>query len=57
MDELTEALDALADGEELDPAKADLLINAIKGATPQAEPQANTIGLKQKQIDLLAKRI
>jgi uncharacterized protein len=59
VDELTEALDALAEGEDLDPVKADLLINAIKGATPQSdpEPQANTLGLKQKQINLLAKKL
>jgi uncharacterized protein len=58
VEELTEALDALADGEELDPAKADLLISAIKGATPQPEPepQVNTLALKQKHIDLLAKK-
>jgi uncharacterized protein len=56
VDELTEALDALAEGEDLDPIKADLLMNAIKGATPQPEPQANTLALKQKQIDLLAKK-
>jgi uncharacterized protein len=58
VEELTEALDALADGEELDPVKADLLISAIKGATPQSEPepQVNTLALKQKHIDLLAKK-
>jgi phage head maturation protease len=56
VDELTEALDALAEGEDLDPIKADVLMNAIKGATPQLEPQANTLALKQKQIDLLAKK-
>jgi uncharacterized protein len=56
VDELTEALDALAEGEDLDPIKADVLMNAIKGATPQPEPQANTLALKQKQIDLLAKK-
>ena len=56
VDELTEVLDALADGEQVDPAKADALINVLKGAKPE-EPQANTLGLKQKQIDLLAKRI
>jgi uncharacterized protein len=56
VDELTEALDALAEGEDLDPAKADLLINAIKGATPQPEAEANMLGLKQKHIELLAKK-
>ena len=59
VDELTEALDALAEGEDLDPAKADLLINAIKDATPQPqveEKNDSTLTLKQKQIDLLAKK-
>jgi uncharacterized protein len=60
VEELTEALDALADGEELDPAKADLLISAIKGAVPQPEPveekNDSTLALKQKHIDLLSKK-
>jgi HK97 family phage prohead protease len=59
VDELTDALDALAEGEELDPAKADLLINAIKGAVPASEVEEKndaTLALKQKQIDLLAKK-
>ena len=57
VDELTEALDALAEGQELDPAKADLLIGAIKDAVPTQEPQpANLIAIKQKQHELLAKK-
>jgi uncharacterized protein len=58
VDELSEVFDALADGDQLDPAKADLLISAIKGATPQpeSEPAPNLLAVKQKQMDLLAKR-
>jgi len=57
VDELTEALDALAEGEELDPAKADLLLNAIKESTPKPEENsAEMLSLKQKQHDLLAKK-
>lgn len=59
VDELTEALDALAEGEDLDPEKADLLIKAIKDSTPQLqveEKNDSTLTLKQKQIDLLAKK-
>jgi uncharacterized protein len=57
VDELTEVLDALAEGEEVDPAKADALISVLNGAKPQQEAKANSLGLKQKQIDLLGKRI
>jgi uncharacterized protein len=57
VDELTEALDALAEGADLDSAKAALLIDAIKSATPQDDAEANTLPLKQKQLDLLAKRL
>jgi hypothetical protein len=45
VDELSEALDALADGQELDPVKAELLMGAIKQATPQPEPDpVNLLG-------------
>jgi uncharacterized protein len=57
VDELTEALDALAEGADLDSAKAALLIDAIKSATPQDDAESNTLPLKQKQLDLLAKRL
>lgn len=59
VDELTEALDALAEGQEIDPAKADLLIGAIKAAVPEAEPEPvqNLLGLKQKQHELLGKML
>jgi uncharacterized protein len=60
VDDLTSALDALADGAELDPAKAEMLINAIKQSSPQPEPQPeepNLLGLKQKHVELLAKKV
>jgi len=57
VDELSEALDLLADGAELPADKAELLLNAIKGSTPQPAPEpTNLIALKIKQTDLLAKR-
>lgn len=57
VEELTEVLDALADGEQVDPAKADAIIQVLQGAKPAVEPEpANLIGLKAKQHDLLAKR-
>ncbi|HEY7824950.1 MAG TPA: HK97 family phage prohead protease, partial [Acidimicrobiia bacterium] len=59
VDELTEALDALADGEELDPSKADLLLNAIKTSMPEQTVENNSaelLALKQKKHDLLAKK-
>jgi HK97 family phage prohead protease len=57
VDELSAALDALADGAELDPEKAQVLLDAIKESTPQPEPEpVNLLGLKQKQTDLLAKK-
>ena len=58
LDELTEVFDALADNEEVDPAKAARLIDALQSATPQPEPVPTPllVGLKQKQLDLLAKK-
>lgn len=56
VDELSEALDALADGEQLDPAKAALLMDAIKASTPEPEAEpVNLLPLKQKYLDLLGK--
>ncbi|HEY7823400.1 MAG TPA: HK97 family phage prohead protease [Acidimicrobiia bacterium] len=58
VDELSEALDMLAEGAELPADKADLLLNAIKQSTPQPEPEpVNLLGLKAKQTDLLAKKV
>ena len=59
VDELSEALDLLADGGELPADKARLLIDAIQSASPAPEPEpepVNLLGLKQKQVDLLAKK-
>ena len=55
VDELTSVLDALADGEQVDPAKAGALIGVLQGAMPKPEPEP-LIGLKVKQHDLLAKQ-
>lgn len=58
VDELSEALDLLAEGAELPADKADLLLAAIKQSTPEPEPEpVNLLGLKAKQTDLLAKRL
>jgi HK97 family phage prohead protease len=58
VDELSGALDALADGADLDPAKAQVLMDAIKQATPQPEPDpVNLLALKQKHMDLLAQKV
>jgi hypothetical protein len=58
VDDLTAALDALADGDELDAEKADLLIAAITEARPKVEPEPeNLLALKQKQHDLFAKKV
>ena len=58
VDELSEALDLLADGAELPQDKVDLLLDAIKSSTPQPEPApVNLLALKAKQTDLLAKKV
>lgn len=59
IDELSEALDLLAEGAELPADKARLLMDAIQSSSPQPEPEpepANLLGLKQKQMDLLSKK-
>jgi len=56
MNELSEALDLLAEGGELPADKAAVLLDAIKKSSPEPEPEpVNLIGLKQKQVDLLSK--
>jgi hypothetical protein len=56
VDELSEALDMLAEGAELPADKASLLMDAIKASSPAPEPEpVNLLGLKQKQIDLMGK--
>jgi HK97 family phage prohead protease len=58
VDELTEVLDALADGDSVDPVKADAIIAALKSSVPEPEPEpVNLLGLKQKYLELLAKQV
>jgi len=57
VNELSDALDALADGDELPADKAQVLLDAIASASPAPEPEPqNLLGLKQKQHDLLGKK-
>lgn len=59
VDELSEALDLLAEGAELPADKAQLLLDAINASSPQPEEKPDAAGLlavKQKQLDLLAKQ-
>ena len=56
VDELSEALDMLAEGAELPADKASLLMDAIKASSPEPEPApVNLLALKQKQHDLMGK--
>jgi predicted HAD superfamily Cof-like phosphohydrolase len=55
VDDLTDVLDALAASEQVDADKVQAIQSLIDSATPKVEP-VNLIGLKQKQVDLLAKR-
>jgi len=55
VDDLTDVLDALAASEQVDAEKVQAIQSLIDSATPKLEP-VNLIGLKQKQVDLLAKR-
>ena len=57
VDELSEALDLLAEGAELPADKARLLMDAIQSSSPEPEPEpVSLIGLKQKQHDLFSKK-
>jgi hypothetical protein len=57
VDELSDTLEALAAGDDVDPAKVEALAQIVNGALPQPEPEpTNLLGLKQKQVDLLAKK-
>ena len=57
VDDLTEVLDALAEGEEIEPSQADLLLKALQDAMPKPEVNSSQmIALKKKQVDLLAKK-
>ena len=58
VDELTQALDALADGQELDATTADMLMNAIMDSMPpKPEPDPTTISLLQKKHALVGKSL
>ena len=56
-DELTEILDALADGEKLDADKSALLLEVVKASTIEPEPTPNLLSLKAKQAELLSKKV
>jgi len=57
VDDLTDVLDALAEGEEIEPSQADLLLKALQDAMPKPEVNSSQmIALKKKQVDLLAKK-
>ena len=55
VDDLSETLEAIAAGESVDPAKVQTLSDLISELLPQPEP-ANLLGLKQKELELLAKK-
>ena len=58
VEDLTSALDALADGEILDEAQAEMLRKAVDEASPKpAADPAVLLGLKAKQTELLAKKV
>jgi HK97 family phage prohead protease len=59
VDDLSDTLEALAAGEEVDAEKVEALAQIVNGALPQPEPEpepVSLLGLKQKQMDLLAKK-
>jgi HK97 family phage prohead protease len=57
VDELSDTLEALAAGDDVDPAKVEALAQIVNGALPQPEPEpVSLLGLKQKNMDLLAKK-
>lgn len=56
VDDVAEVLSALADGEDVDDERAQSILDALQSAR-KPEPAADLLGLKQKQIDLLAKKV
>jgi HK97 family phage prohead protease len=57
VDELSDTLEALAAGEQVDAEKVAALAQIVNGALPEPEPEpVNLLGLKQKQHDLFAKK-
>lgn len=56
VDDLSETLEALAAGEQVDADKAQAIADLVVAALPKPEPEpVNLLGLKQKQHDLVAK--
>jgi len=57
VDDLSDTLEALAAGEDVDAEKVAALAQIVNGAMPQPEPEpVSLLGLKQKNMDLLAKK-
>jgi len=57
VDDLSDTLEALAAGEQVDAEKAEAIASLLKSAVPEpVEEPASLLGLKQKQHDLLAKK-
>jgi HK97 family phage prohead protease len=58
VDDLSETLEAIAAGEPVDPDKLQTLSSLMADLMPASEPdpEPSTLGLKQKQMDLLAKK-
>jgi uncharacterized protein len=61
VDELSEALDALASGDEIDPNKAQTLMDALQQSMPKEEQveksddKAALLALQSKKLDLISK--
>ena len=55
VDDLSETLEALAAGEQVDEEKVEALARIVESAKPEPEP--DLLGLKAKQTDLLAKKV
>ena len=57
VDDLSDTLEALAAGEQVDSEKVEALAQIVNDAMPQPEPEpVSLVGLKQKQMDLLSKK-
>ena len=55
--DLSAALDAIADGEQVSAEVADALVSAIGSLTVRPEPDLSLLALKAKQTELLAKKV
>ena len=57
VDELSTTFEALAAGDDVDPARVSALVDVLQDALPKAEaPTAPPVGLLSKKAELLAKR-